>query len=134
MSLNLDIYKLNLYDEININTIISNNGNLSVVENIDKIISPVKRIFWIHEASPAMPRGRHRHKELNQIIFCLKGSVFLDLEFDDQKEKLKLSEEKPFGIKLNGKVWRNVIFEKRGSILMVATDKNYADDIVERCD
>ncbi len=123
---------MNLYDEIDINTITSNNGNLSVVQNIDKVINPVKRMFWVHEVSPNLPRGRHRHKKVNQIIFCLKGSVFLDLEYDDQREKLKLSEDKAFGIKLKGKVWRNVMFEKKGSLLLVVADKNYEDDIVER--
>ena len=132
MGVKLDIHTLDLYEEIDFNTINSNNGNLSVVENIDKVLSPVRRMFWIYEASPNMPRGRHRHKELNQIIFCLKGSIFLDLEYDGQKEKLKLSEDKTYGIKLNGKVWRNVIFEKKGSILLVLVDKNYEDDFVER--
>ncbi len=123
---------MSLYEEIEIDTIVSRNGDLSVIENLDQAAGSIKRMFWIHGASPNIPRGRHRHEELKQIIVCLKGSVFLDLEYQDQREKLLLNETKRVGILLDGKVWRNVIFEKKDSILLVLTNKNYADDKVER--
>ena len=52
-------------------------GGLSVVERGPTMPFEVKRVYWVHGTQPGIVRGFHAHRRLQQICFCLAGSVRL---------------------------------------------------------
>jgi dTDP-4-dehydrorhamnose 3,5-epimerase-like enzyme len=58
-------------------------GVLGVVEGTDILPFPVSRMYFIHNVPSGAERGSHAHKELNQLMICLSGSVEVDLDDGD---------------------------------------------------
>ena len=58
-------------------------GYISVCE-IEKILPfNVKRIFWTYYTPESITRGRHAHKETNQVLIAVAGTINLTLESPD---------------------------------------------------
>ena len=53
-------------------------GTLSVAENNRNIPFNIKRVYYIYNLNNLKAiRGKHAHKELEQVIFCINGSFDL---------------------------------------------------------
>lgn len=110
--------------------IIEKNGNLSVLEKNKEFNFNVKRIFFINNVPNKVERGFHCHKELNQVLICVKGSVDIILDCVEEKEKFNLNEKQNEYIYLNGKVWREMKNFSTDCVLLVLCDKEYKYDEV----
>jgi hypothetical protein len=75
-------------------------GKLLVIEN--EIPFKIKRIYFIDDLRPVSLRGFHAHKELNQVIFCIRGSFELELYNGKKSQKIKVGKE---GILIPHRVW-----------------------------
>ena len=56
-------------------------GSLSVIEAIRDCPFPIERVFYLHGAPAGATRGQHAHRELQQLIVVVHGSV--DVGIDD---------------------------------------------------
>ena len=50
-------------------------GKLVPIEENETIPFPIKRVYYIYEVDEGVRRGFHSHKELNQVLICVSGSV-----------------------------------------------------------
>lgn len=98
-------------------------GNLGVAEQEKNVPFEIKRVYFItgfdHQEAV---RGKHAHKELEQIIFCLNGSF--DLTLDDGEKRQVLQMDNPYvGIKLGRLLWHEMTnFSKDCVVLVLASD------------
>ena len=102
-------------------------GTLSVAECGKNIPFPIKRVYYIYdlENSSAI-RGRHAHKELEQVIFCLNGSFILGLDDGENKEEI-LMNRRNVGVFLGKGLWHTMSSFSANCILLVIASDNYAE-------
>ena len=58
---------------IEIRTLKSSSGNLSIIDKVNSIPFELKRIFYVYDIPLNTHRGGHAHKSLNQFIWVMNG-------------------------------------------------------------
>lgn len=61
-------------------------GYISVAELARDIPFEVKRLYWTYYTPESIVRGRHAHKETEQILIAISGRIIVNLEFPDSPE------------------------------------------------
>jgi hypothetical protein len=94
-------------------------GVISVAEVGRHVPFDIKRVYYIyHLKSGDSQRGKHAHRRLQQVLFCLNGSMRLDL--DDGKRRWSERLDRPErGAYLGPKLWHEMREFEHNCILMV---------------
>ena len=104
-------------------------GTLSVAEYGNHIPFPIKRVYYIYDLeNPNAIRGKHAHRKLQQVIFCLNGSFILGLDDGESKDEILIN-QRNIGVLLGNKLWHTMSSFSANCILMVL-----ASDIYEESD
>jgi dTDP-4-dehydrorhamnose 3,5-epimerase-like enzyme len=113
---------------INLKTIKTlDSGNLSYFESINDIPFEIKRIYFTYDVPINEKRGMHAHKKLKQLLWCPFGN--LTVELDDGKSIIKYYLDSPEkALLINNGIWREIIWNKEGSILCVAASDYYDEN------
>jgi dTDP-4-dehydrorhamnose 3,5-epimerase-like enzyme len=110
-------------------------GNLTIAESLKNIPFSIKRIYYINNLfNKGAVRGKHAHKKLDQVIFCINGNFVLGLDDGKTKQKILLNDPS-WGIRLGSKLWHTM--EKFSSdcvILVLANDYYKKDDYLRDYD
>ncbi len=98
-------------------------GILCVAEQNKQVPFNIKRVFYIsdlHDNSAI--RGKHAHREVEQVIFCIKGNF--ELQLDDGINKQKFILDKPNeGLFVGTYVWNILVnFSDDCMLLVFASD------------
>ena len=108
-----------------------NTGELGVIELGEQFDFNVKRVFFLRNLKDEAIRGEHSHKELKQLLLCLKGSLEIHLDNGNEIDIIQL-DEKSSCLYLDGKVWRKMINFSKNALLVVLCDREYKfDDVVD---
>ena len=115
-----DDYVVRGYQLLDIPTIIDQRGALSFVEYNQLLDFVIKRVYWLYDAKAA--RGGHAHKDLKQVIFCVHGSV--NLELDDGLSSTSVTLDSPRkGLYIYEPLWRELNnFQNDPQIIVLASD------------
>lgn len=90
----------------------------------------VKRVYYIFGVSEGAVRGAHTHKETSQILFCIQGSIVIELDNGKKKEKITLKDPN-VGVLLEPGIWHEMQEFKKNTILLVlASEKHESKDYV----
>lgn len=101
-----------------------NEGALSFFEGGKDVPFQIKRIYYIHDVSEGIERGKHAHKTLKQLLFCPYGCI--DIILDDGKAVETVTLDTPGkGLCLEPGLWRNMVWKKKDSVLCVAASDFY---------
>jgi len=100
-------------------------GLISVANSMDNIPFEIKRSYYIYGLyNPNAVRGMHAHKKLQQVIFCINGSVTLSV--DDGTKKQDYYMDKPnIGIYLGIELWHTMKNFSKDCILLVFASELY---------
>lgn len=99
-------------------------GNLVALEQGENYDFDVKRIYYIWGTEKNAIRGRHAHRDLKQLIVCLKGSC--DFTLDDGKTKETFHLDRPtLGLQVENFVWREFTNFSADCIVMVLASEHY---------
>lgn len=95
----------------------------------------VKRCFFISEPTYTTVRGKHAHKNLEQVVVAINGSFTLDLDNGKgQKESLLLN-DRSIGIHIEDLVWGELKnFSEDCVVIVLASDHYDADDYIHDYD
>lgn len=106
-------------------------GNLFIAEARREIPFPIKRVYFINcLANPKAVRGRHAHRRLEQMIFCINGSFMLHLDDGRRKQRMRL-DDPAVGIRLGPYLWHTMSsFSYDCVILVFAADWYDATDYI----
>jgi dTDP-4-dehydrorhamnose 3,5-epimerase-like enzyme len=110
-------------------------GTISVAEYNKNIPFEIKRVYYIYELNNAdAVRGKHAHKELQQVLFCINGSCKIGL--DDGASKQDVVLDKPnIGILLGTELWHTMKdFSDNCILLVLASDVYDEDDYIRDYD
>ena len=109
-------------------------GHLTTMETAALPFEP-KRIYWQKGHPSDTIRGKHSHRQDEQIIACLQGSVLVELENTaGDKSSFTLSEAEK-GLYIPPMYWRTFIFSKDAILLALSSneydEKDYVRDYTE---
>jgi dTDP-4-dehydrorhamnose 3,5-epimerase-like enzyme len=107
--------------------ILDSRGCLEFIEFDSSFPFTPKRVYFLSDVPPGQNRGLHAHKELEQVIICLQGS--LDFEVDDSRsqELFHLSSDSD-GYYIPPGVWRELRNFAKNTVVMVIASNHFDKD------
>ena len=99
-------------------------GSLIAIEALKDIPFEIKRVYYVYGTSADVVRGRHSHRQLEQIIFCPMGSC--DFILDDGQGKVTIPMNKPNkALYIKGNIWREFTNFSANCVVMVLASMAY---------
>jgi hypothetical protein len=97
-------------------------GFISVAEQHVNVPFEIKRVYWTYYTPNDVQRGGHAHKDLEQLIFAVSGTIEFNVEdLDGNKQRFIL--DKPHkGLYLPRQVWRDIKFSHSAVLLCLASE------------
>lgn len=102
-------------------------GILSVFEKGLDISFNIKRVYYITGADVEVHRGFHAHKKLKQVLFCPYGRIVVIVDNGEEKKEYLLDSPQK-ALVIEPVIWREMIWKKKESVLVVAVSDNYKED------
>lgn len=102
-------------------------GKLTFFESSTDFPFQIKRSFWISAVPSDAKRGVHAHKKESQLLICLHGTVYVDLE-DLGKNTFHFELSSPDkALFLPPLIWSAVSFGEN-AILLVLSDQEFREE------
>ena len=102
-------------------------GSLIAIENKKNIPFDIKRVYYIFGTAQNVVRGRHAHKNLEQVIICVSGSC--DFILDDGKERKTINLNNPAqGLYIKNNVWREFTNFSEDCVVIVLASQFYDEN------
>ena len=99
-------------------------GNLSVIEQLDRIPFKIERAFWIYDVPGGEYRGGHAYRESEEFIVALSGSF--DVVVDDGTQKKVFSLNRSYyGLYVPKMIWRGMENFSTNSLALVLSSTPY---------
>lgn len=103
---------------------------MCVAEGGKQVPFDIKRIYYMVDSEPNLPRGYHTHKELEQVFFCIRGSMKMVLDDGYHREEIVL-DDPSVGVMLRPMVWHEMHdIDKETVMLIFASDKYLESDYI----
>ena len=100
-------------------------GNLVIGESKRSVPFEIKRIYFINNLfNPKAVRGKHAHKKLEQIIFCVNGSFVLTLDDGTNKQRITLNNPY-YGIRLGPGLWHTMRNFSKDCVILVLANAHF---------
>lgn len=101
-----------------------NRGKLISLEGNRDVPFEIKRVYWIFDTLPNEDRGKHAHKNMEQIVVAMDGAC--DFELDDGVSKVNITLNRPdIGLYIGKNMWRVMKNFSYGCKLMVLASDYY---------
>lgn len=91
---------------------------LCFAQRLDHIPFPIKRVYYIFEASTKLPRGLHAHKKTKQVLFCIQRSVKITMD-DGRKRGSIILNQPDIGVFIDKMVWHEMRGFKKDTVLLI---------------
>ena len=99
-------------------------GTLIALEQMINVPFEIKRVYYMYNTVPGVRRGFHAHKQLKQILVCVKGSCKILL--DDGTDKVEVCLDEPNkGLIIESHLWREMFDFSDDAVLMVLASELY---------
>lgn len=110
-------------------------GNLHVVESHLDVPFAIQRNYYINKlGNPKAVRGKHAHKSLEQVIYCIQGRFLLLLDDGVCRQNI-LMDTSEKGIYLGPSLWHEMTKFSRNCVIWVVASQHYnKDDYIRNYD
>ena len=99
-------------------------GQLIALEGNREIPFDIKRVYYIYDTKKGVRRGFHAHKNLKQILICIKGSCKIHIDDGTETKEILLNcPEK--GLYLSNYIWREMYDFSHDAVLLVLASEYY---------
>lgn len=99
-------------------------GSLVALESNKNIPFEIKRVYYIFDTKSGVVRGLHAHKDLSQIMVCLKGSCRVVLDNGLIQEEIELN-NCDRGLVIERMVWHEMHDFSADCVLLVLANEHY---------
>jgi len=107
---------------LNLKTLGDERGHLIVLENNKNIPFDVKRVYYLTDTQPGVPRGFHAHRELVQVAVCVSGKCLMKLDDGVIQEEVWLDTPSK-AVVIEPMVWHEMHeFSPQCVLLVLASD------------
>lgn len=111
--------------KFNVQKILSKNAIIKIWEK-NSLKFNVKRIYVVKSHTNKNIRDGHAHKNLDQVITCISGSVKIKF-YNGKKTKIMTLNEKSNSIHVKKGIWREIIYLKKNTVLLVFCNLEYSE-------
>ena len=112
------------YKLLSLQTIGDERGKLVSLESLKNLPFAIKRVYYMFDTSPDLPRGFHAHKELEQLVIAIDGAC--EFVLDDGKNKESVWLNRPdVGLYIGKNMWREMRNFSYGCKLMILASDYY---------
>ena len=99
-------------------------GQLVSLEEFKDIPFQIKRVYFMYDTEKNVVRGKHAHKNLEQILVCIHGSCKILLDNGHEKKVVPL--ERPYeGLYVANDMWREMFDFSSDAVLLVFASEVY---------
>lgn len=99
-------------------------GQLVALEAMEHIPFKIRRVYYIYDTLEGVCRGKHAHRNLEQILICVHGSCKILL--DDGYERREVLLDKPTeGLYISNDTWREMYDFSQDAVLLVLASEHY---------
>ena len=103
-------------------------GHLCIAESCRTIPFEIKRVYYInHLENNLSVRGKHAHKTLQQVLFCISGFCKLTLDDGVKQQTVELWRDDT-GVFLGSGVWHTMHSFSSGCVLLVFAGDYYDEN------
>jgi dTDP-4-dehydrorhamnose 3,5-epimerase-like enzyme len=99
-------------------------GSLISLESNKNIPFEIKRVYYIFDTKKDVVRGKHAHKNLQQIIIAVSGSCKVLVDNKKDKKIYKLNNPSQ-GLFIQNNTWREIFEFSSDCVLMVLASEYY---------
>lgn len=115
---------LDKVDWVYFQDIVDDRGRLTAIEENVHIPLSISRIFYVHQVKNGIDRGGHAHRDTNQVVACINGSVKIDVSNGKDLMTFKLNNPGR-GIFVPQMLWVRLYDFSQNSICLVLADTIY---------
>jgi mannose-6-phosphate isomerase-like protein (cupin superfamily) len=111
-------------------------GTISVAEELKSIPFMIKRVYYIYNLMnhESVMRGKHAHRTLEQVLFCISGSCSVVLNDGANIQTVEVSDPNK-GLYLGPRLWHVMNNFRNNCILLVmASDYFNEEDYIRNFD
>lgn len=106
-------------------------GYISVAEFAKDVPFEVKRIYWTYYTPESIVRGRHAHKETEQILIAISGRIIVNLEFPDNNTiQTYVLEHPKQGLYIPPSAWHTMQYSHSSTQLVLASKEYDEKDYI----
>lgn len=102
-------------------------GHLTPIEGNEDIPFEIKRVYYITRVPENTIRGFHAHKDLQQVLLCLNGSVKVSVS-DPFEKRIFILDDPSKGLYIGSGLWREMYDFSPAAVLLVLASKHFAED------
>lgn len=99
-------------------------GALVAIDSNQDIPFEIKRVYYVFGTNRDVVRGKHAHKNLEQIIICTSGSCDFILDDGETRETLRLDRPNK-GLYISNNIWREFTNFSSDCVVMVLASQKY---------
>lgn len=113
-------------EKIELQSVISDDGALTICEPFRIGLFDVKRVYFIHSMSSKAHRGGHAHRELHQLIIAATGRFVLNLEQFGKSKSVEL-ESPNVACYVPPWTWRDITSFSDNAVCLVLASDHYSE-------
>lgn len=107
-------------------------GYLSVAETLP---FPIKRVYWTYDVPADVLRGHHAHRDLEQLIMAVSGTIEMELESVTGEKETFVLRHPWEALYIPRLYWRTITFSEKAVLLCLASmeygEEDYIRDYAE---
>lgn len=112
------------YYLINFETKGDSRGKLIATENNRNIPFEIKRVYYVYGTNRDVIRGKHSHKNLEQVVICVSGSCDFILDDGNKRETIHL-DNPAVGLYIKNNIWREFTNFSSNCVVIVLASQYY---------
>lgn len=103
-------------------------GYITVAEQYKNIPFDVKRVYWTYYTPQDVIRGGHAHKELEQVIVAVSGTIIFNTEDLNGNKQTFVLDHPTKALYIPKRVWRDIQFSHSAVLLCLASEYYLEED------
>jgi hypothetical protein len=103
-------------------------GYITISEAQKDVPFDIKRVYWTYYTPQDVSRGGHAHKNLQQLIVAVAGTITFNTEDKNGKKEVFVLDSPNTGLYIPKLVWRDIKFSHSAVLLCLASELYDEDD------
>ena len=99
-------------------------GNLLAIEQDEDVPFDIKRVFLVYDVPQLETRGKHAHKQQEQVLISIKGRCDITVK-DGEETKNYVLDAPDKGLFIPAGIWDEVTYCSNDSMLLTFADDVY---------